>query len=84
VPIVFDFHHHPFCPGGLTEEEALRAAVATWPPGVKPVVHWRVAASPPAATPLPAACSRAASPLAAPLAALPFRCPPPTAALPIR
>eukprot|EP00887_Chlorella_sp_A99_P005156 scaffold40.g5156.t1 len=40
VPLVFDFHHHRFCPGGLTEEEALLAAVATWPRGVRPVVHW--------------------------------------------
>ena len=26
--------------GGLSEEEALRAALATWPKGVRPVVHW--------------------------------------------
>ena len=29
-----------FCPGSFTEEQALKAAVATWPPGVRPVVHW--------------------------------------------
>ena len=29
-----------FCPGSFTEEQALRAALATWPPGVRPVVHW--------------------------------------------
>ena len=37
---VFDFHHHKFCPGGLTEREAVYAAIATWPPGIRPVVHW--------------------------------------------
>jgi hypothetical protein len=26
--------------GGLSEEEAFKAAVKTWPPGVRPVVHW--------------------------------------------
>lgn len=26
--------------GGMTSEEALRAAVSTWPEGVRPVVHW--------------------------------------------
>ncbi|PSC67605.1 UV damage endonuclease [Micractinium conductrix] len=40
VPIVFDFHHWKFCPGDQTEREALMAAVATWPPGVRPKVHW--------------------------------------------
>ncbi|KAG7670542.1 hypothetical protein Ndes2526B_g00304 [Nannochloris sp. 'desiccata'] len=40
LPIVFDFHHYKFCPGELTEEEAFRAAIATWPPGIRPVVHW--------------------------------------------
>jgi UV DNA damage endonuclease len=40
LPIVFDFHHYKFCPGEMTEEQALRAAIATWPQGVRPVVHW--------------------------------------------
>jgi UV DNA damage endonuclease len=40
VQLVFDFHHHRFCPGGLAEEQALRAALATWPHGERPVVHW--------------------------------------------
>ncbi|EFN52893.1 hypothetical protein CHLNCDRAFT_138423 [Chlorella variabilis] len=40
VPLVFDFHHHKFCPGSLTEKEALEAAVMTWPAGVRPIVHW--------------------------------------------
>lgn len=24
----------------MTQEEALRAAIATWPKGIRPVVHW--------------------------------------------
>ncbi len=32
--------HYQFCTGDLSQEEALRAAVATWPAGVRPVVHW--------------------------------------------
>jgi UV DNA damage endonuclease len=40
LPIVFDFHHYKFCPGELTEEEAFHAAIATWPQGIRPVVHW--------------------------------------------
>jgi len=39
VPIVFDYHHHRFCKGGLSEEEALKLAISTWPPWVVPVVH---------------------------------------------
>ena len=39
IPIVFDYHHHRFCTGGQTEEEALKLAASTWPAGVKPVVH---------------------------------------------
>ena len=30
VPIVFDYHHHKFCTGGQTEEEALKLAASTW------------------------------------------------------
>ena len=40
VPIVFDYHHHRFCDGGLSEQEALELAISTWPKGVKPVVHY--------------------------------------------
>jgi UV DNA damage endonuclease len=40
IPIVFDYHHHQFCTGGLTEEEALIKAVSTWPKGIKPIVHY--------------------------------------------
>lgn len=29
-----------FCPGELSEREALLAAVKTWPQGIRPVVHW--------------------------------------------
>ena len=39
IPIVFDYHHHRFCPGGLTEREALELAASTWPEGIDPVVH---------------------------------------------
>ena len=37
---VISFCAPRFCPGSFTEEQALRAAVATWPPGIRPVVHW--------------------------------------------
>ena len=40
IPIVFDYHHHHFCTGGLTEEEALKLAVTTWPDGITPEVHY--------------------------------------------
>ena len=40
VPIVFDFHHHKFCSGGLSEKEALELAVSTWPNSIRPVMHY--------------------------------------------
>jgi UV DNA damage endonuclease len=40
IPIVFDYFHHRFCTGGLSEEEALFAALETWPEEVVPVVHY--------------------------------------------
>lgn len=40
IPIVFDYHHHRFCDGGITEEEALALAVSTWKNGITPVVHY--------------------------------------------
>lgn len=40
IPIVFDYHHHQFNTGGLTEEEALRLAVSTWKDSIVPVVHY--------------------------------------------
>lgn len=46
VPIVFDFHHHTFNTGGLTVVEALDKAISTWPPGIRPVVHWSESSGP--------------------------------------
>ena len=40
VPIVFDYYHHKFCTGGLTEQEALELAVKTWPKGIVPCTHY--------------------------------------------
>jgi UV DNA damage endonuclease len=40
IPIVFDYHHHTFQTGDLTEEQALSLAVSTWPKDIKPVVHY--------------------------------------------
>ncbi|KAL4541693.1 hypothetical protein Ndes2437B_g06037 [Nannochloris sp. 'desiccata'] len=40
IPITFDFHHHQFCPGGQTQQDAFETAISTWPAGVRPVVHW--------------------------------------------
>jgi UV DNA damage endonuclease len=40
IPIVFDYHHHQFCTGGLSEEEALKLAATTWPKGIKQEVHY--------------------------------------------
>lgn len=40
IPIVFDYHHHKFNTGGLSEEEALKLAMSTWPDGIKPAVHY--------------------------------------------
>jgi len=40
IPIVFDYHHHKFNTGGLTEEEALKLAVSTWPDNITPIVHY--------------------------------------------
>ena len=40
VTIVFDFYHHKFCTGGLTEQEALELALSTWPKGITPCTHY--------------------------------------------
>ena len=41
VPITFDYHHHRFNSGGLTEEEAFRLAAQTWQHhNVKPLFHY--------------------------------------------
>tara|TARA_Y100000589_G_C27130925_1_gene620552 strand:- start:50 stop:976 length:927 start_codon:yes stop_codon:yes gene_type:complete len=39
IPIVFDYHHHRFCTGGLSEKDALELAVSTWG-NIVPVVHY--------------------------------------------
>ena len=39
IPIVFDYFHHKFCTGGMTEEEALKVAASTWG-NVKPCTHY--------------------------------------------
>ena len=40
VPIVFDYFHHKFCTGGLSEQEALELAAKTWPKGIPPCTHY--------------------------------------------
>jgi UV DNA damage endonuclease len=40
IPIVFDYHHHKFNTGDLSEEQALKLAMSTWPEGITPVVHY--------------------------------------------
>jgi len=40
IPIVFDYHHHQFCTGDLSEEHALKLAATTWPKDITPVVHY--------------------------------------------
>ena len=40
IPIVFDYHHHKFCTGDLSEREALELAISTWPDDIVPVVHY--------------------------------------------
>ncbi len=40
IPIVFDYHHHIFKTGDMSEQEALEMAMATWPEGITPVVHY--------------------------------------------
>lgn len=44
IPIVFDYHHHWFCPGGMSEREAFEAAIATWPQA-RALDAWRAAAA---------------------------------------
>ena len=39
IPIVFDYHHHRFNTGGLSEEDALEVAISTWI-DIVPVVHY--------------------------------------------
>ena len=40
IPIVFDYHHHQFCTGDLTEQQALQLAISTWPKDITPAVHY--------------------------------------------
>lgn len=40
LPIVFDYFHHQFCTGGWSEQEALEAAISTWPKGIVPATHY--------------------------------------------
>ena len=40
IPIVFDYHHHKFCSGDMSEQEALEMALSTWPSDITPVVHY--------------------------------------------
>ena len=39
VPIVFDSHHHKFNRGGMSAEDAMAFAIASWPLGIKPLTH---------------------------------------------
>tara|TARA_R110000796_G_scaffold126793_6_gene241800 strand:+ start:2255 stop:3175 length:921 start_codon:yes stop_codon:yes gene_type:complete len=39
-PIVFDFHHYDCHPGVLTKEDALLAALETWPKDIVPMTHF--------------------------------------------
>ena len=45
TPIVFDYHHHTFCTGGLSIEDALKLAASTWPDGIRPVTHYSESAA---------------------------------------
>ena len=40
IPIVFDYHHHQFCTGDLSEEAALKLAATTWPEGIVQLTHY--------------------------------------------
>jgi len=40
IPVTFDYFHHKFNTGGLTEEEALKLASKTWPEGITQCCHY--------------------------------------------
>ncbi|HJX29698.1 MAG TPA: UV DNA damage repair endonuclease UvsE [Thermoanaerobaculia bacterium] len=40
APIIFDHQHHRLNPGGLRLEDAARKALASWPDGVRPKIHF--------------------------------------------
>jgi len=40
IPITFDVHHHKFCSGNMTHEEAAQLAASTWPAGIPAGFHF--------------------------------------------
>lgn len=40
IPVVFDYHHHKFNTGDLSEQEALELAISTWSKDIVPVAHY--------------------------------------------
>ena len=40
IPIVFDYHHHTFNTGNLSEQDALELAMSTWPKRIRPATHY--------------------------------------------
>ena len=40
IPITFDYFHHKFNTGDLTEEEALKLAATTWPKNIPQCCHY--------------------------------------------
>ena len=40
IPITFDYFHHKFNTGDMTEEEALKMAAITWPEGITQCCHY--------------------------------------------
>ena len=40
IPITFDYFHHKFNTGNLTEEQALKMAAITWPEGITQCCHY--------------------------------------------
>lgn len=40
IPITFDFFHHLFCTGGLSQDDAANLAASTWPDGIRPLAHF--------------------------------------------
>jgi UV DNA damage endonuclease len=40
IPIVFDYHHHRFNTGNLSQQEAFELAYSTWPKDIVPIFHY--------------------------------------------
>jgi len=40
IPIVFDYYHHKFCTGDMSEQEALELAMKSWPTDIVPCCHY--------------------------------------------